>query len=105
MTEITITGAGGRMGTRLVALAHADKELKVVAAIERGDHPNLSRDAGELAGIGAIGIPIASDLHASPKVLIDFTVPESMRHWLKCCRDRGLAMVIGTTGLKQSDHA
>ena len=28
-----------------------------------------------------------------------------MRHWLKVCRDRGIAMVIGTTGLQPSDHA
>ena len=105
VTTLAITGAAGRMGSRLIALAHADDQLKVVAAIERGDHPNLARDAGELAGVGAIDVPVTSDLHATPKVLIDFTAPESMRHWLKCCRDRGVAMVIGTTGLKQSDHA
>ena len=28
-----------------------------------------------------------------------------MRHWLKTCRDRGIAMVIGTTGLKEKDSA
>jgi 4-hydroxy-tetrahydrodipicolinate reductase len=38
-------------------------------------------------------------------VLIDFTVPTAMRHWLKTCRDRGIAMVIGTTGLQDQDHA
>jgi 4-hydroxy-tetrahydrodipicolinate reductase len=105
MTNIAITGAAGRMGSRLVALAHADKDLKVVAAIERGDHPQLSRDAGEVAGVGAIKVLISADLEDSPRVLIDFTAPESMRHWLKCCRDRRIAMVIGTTGLKDSDHA
>src|SRR5258708_3827928 len=28
-----------------------------------------------------------------------------MRHWLRTCRDRGIAMVIGTTGLESADHA
>ena len=28
-----------------------------------------------------------------------------MRHWLKTCRDRHIAMVIGTTGLADPDHA
>ncbi len=28
-----------------------------------------------------------------------------MRHWLKTCRDRHIAMVIGTTGLSDADHA
>jgi 4-hydroxy-tetrahydrodipicolinate reductase len=38
-------------------------------------------------------------------VLIDFTVPAATRHWLKICRDRGIAMLIGTTGLQDEDHA
>jgi 4-hydroxy-tetrahydrodipicolinate reductase len=103
--DIAITGAAGRMGTRLVALAKEDRDLKVVGAIERGDHPQLARDAGEVAGVGAIGVPITSDLRPTPKVLIDFSAPASMRHWLKTCRDRGIAMLIGTTGLQDSDHA
>jgi len=37
--------------------------------------------------------------------MIDFTSPASLRHWLKTCRDRGIAMVIGTTGLAEQDHA
>jgi 4-hydroxy-tetrahydrodipicolinate reductase len=92
------------MGTRLVALAHQDGGFKVVGAIERGDHPQLSKDAGEIAAVGTIGTPITADLKATPKVLIDFTAPASMRHWLKTCRDRGIAMLIGTTGLQESDH-
>lgn len=105
MTSIAITGAAGRMGTRLVALARQAGTFQVVGAIERGDHPMLSRDAGEVAGIGNIGLPIASDLRASPQVLIDFTTPPSMRHWLKSCRDRGIAMLVGTTGLTDADQA
>src|SRR5439155_18409403 len=52
-----------------------------------------------------IAIPITFDLRPTPKVLIDFTVPPSMRHWLKTCRDRGIAMLIATTGLQDSDNA
>jgi 4-hydroxy-tetrahydrodipicolinate reductase len=58
-----------------------------------------------VAGVGAIGTLITYDLRPTPRVLIDFTVPASMRHWLKTCRDRGFAMLIGTTGLQDSDHA
>jgi 4-hydroxy-tetrahydrodipicolinate reductase len=92
------------MGMRLVALAKADPALQVSAAIERPDHPMQAHDAGEIAGVGKIGTPITFDLKPTPQVLIDFTVPASMRHWLKTCRDRGIAMVIGTTGLHQIDH-
>jgi 4-hydroxy-tetrahydrodipicolinate reductase len=103
--KIAITGACGRMGKRLIALSRADKSFQVVAAIDRPDCAEMARDAGEVAGIGSIGVPITFDLRPTPDVLIDFTVPAAMRHWLKTCRDREIAMVIGTTGLKDKDHA
>src|SRR4051794_8148062 len=105
MTTIAITGAAGRMGRRLIALAREAAVFQVVAAIERPDHPMQAADAGEAAGVGHIGVPITFDLRPTPQVLIDFTSPPSMRHWLKVCRDRGIAMLIGTTGLQSSDHA
>ena len=104
MTEIAIVGAAGRMGQRLVALAKEDAELKVVGAVDRGDHPMIGRDAGEVAQVGAMGVPLTVELKATPRVLIDFSAPVSMRQWLKVCRDRGIAMVVGTTGLHGTDH-
>ncbi|MGA2582371.1 MAG: 4-hydroxy-tetrahydrodipicolinate reductase [Tepidisphaeraceae bacterium] len=105
MIKLAITGASGRMGGRLIALARQDKTFEIVAAIERPDSPDIARDAGEIAGIGTMGLPVTSDLRPTPKVLIDFTTPPSMRHWLKTCHDRNIPMVIGTTGLKEKDHA
>src|SRR4051812_6906904 len=105
MTTLAITGAAGRMGQRLVALAKQAGDFEIVGAIERPDHEAQARDAGEVAGIGKIGVPVTQDLAPTPQVLIDFTVPASTRHWLKTCRDRGIALVIGTTGLQASDHA
>src|SRR5687768_12017803 len=105
LTSIAITGAAGRMGQRLVALARQAGDFEIVGAVERPEHDAQSRDAGEIAGIGPIGVPITFDLRPTPQVLIDFTAPASTRHWLKTCRDRGIAMLIGTTGLPASDHA
>src|SRR5438105_15346784 len=105
MLDIAITGAAGRMGQRLIALARQDGNFNIVAAIERPEHPAQAKDAGEVAGIGSIGVPITYDLKPTPQVLIDFTAPAGMRHWLKVCRDRGIAMIVGTTGLQEPDHA
>ncbi len=105
MTNIAITGSAGRMGLRLVALGHENPNTTVVAAVEKGDSPHIDRDAGEVAGVGKIGVPITSDLRADADVVIDFTVPAAMRHWLKVCRDKKIAMIVGTTGLTASDHA
>jgi len=104
MTTIAITGAAGRMGQRLIALAKQSGDFQVLGAIERPEHPMQARDAGEVAGIGTIGTPVTYDLKPTPQVLIDFTAPAAMRHWLKVCRDRGIGMVIGTTGLQSTDH-
>ena len=105
MTKLAITGACGRMGTRLVALSAQDKDFQLVAAIDRADSPQIAKDAGEAAGIGAIGVPVTFDLKPTPNVLIDFTSPAATRHWLKTCRDRGIALLIGTTGLQPTDQA
>jgi 4-hydroxy-tetrahydrodipicolinate reductase len=92
------------MGTRLVALAKAAGDFEILGAIERAGHPAIARDAGEVAGVGPIGLPIMNDLRAAPQVVIDFSSPESMRSWLKTCRERKIGMVIGTTGLGADDH-
>jgi 4-hydroxy-tetrahydrodipicolinate reductase len=105
MTTIAMTGATGRMGKRLVALARESGRFQVLAAITRPDSPHQGLDAGQVAGIGPIGLPVTFDLRPTPEVLIDFSCPTAMRHWLKVCRDRGIPMVIGTTGLHQVDHA
>lgn len=98
MTRVAINGAAGRMGRRLVALA-AEEGLKVVAAVESRGHELLGKDAGELAGIGPIGIEVADHLQTPADVVIDFSAPAATRQILQACRQQGLPLVIGTTGL------
>lgn len=93
------------MGQRLIALAREAGVFKVVGAIEKPDSPLVGRDAGEVAQVGPIGLAVSYDLKPTPEVMIDFSHPIATRHWLKVCRDRGIAMVIGTTGLHKVDHA
>ena len=60
--RLAIHGAAGRMGQRLIALASTDKSLKVVAALESPQHPRLGQDAGVIAGVGQLEVPLASVL-------------------------------------------
>ena len=105
MTKIAITGAAGRMGRRIAALAIEGEKHDVVSAMEWSGNEAIGRDVGELAGVGAFGLDLSETLVDEPDVLIDFTVPESTMHWLEVCRDRGISMVIGTTGLTESQLA
>jgi 4-hydroxy-tetrahydrodipicolinate reductase len=61
-THIAINGACGRMGQRLVALSREDPELKLVAAVDWPGHSAQGRDAGELAGVGPLSVPITAAL-------------------------------------------
>jgi len=105
MTKIAITGAGGRMGRRLAALAVESEQFDVVSALEAAGSDALGRDVGELAGVGAFGVKVTETLSDLPDVLIDFSLPEGTLHWLEVCGGHGVAMVIGTTGLTESQQA
>ncbi len=97
--RLAVTGAAGRMGRRLVALAHADDALTVAVATERAGHPQLGQDAGSIAGVGPLGVALSETLESPADVLIDFTTPAATAGWLDLCQQQGVAMVIGTTGL------
>ncbi|MGH7358095.1 MAG: hypothetical protein ACREJR_04695, partial [Candidatus Rokuibacteriota bacterium] len=55
VVELVVAGAAGRMGGRVIALARDAANLRVVGAFERPGHPDLGRDAGEVAGAGPLG--------------------------------------------------
>lgn len=105
MTRIAITGAGGRMGRRIAALAIESEVFDIASAMETPNHPDLGRDVGDLAGVGHFGLTVSEALVGDPEVLIDFSLPEGTMQYLPLCRQRGLAMVIGTTGLTESQSA
>ena len=51
-----------------------------MAALEAPGHPALSRDAGEVAGVGRLGVPITDDPESvlgPERILIEFSVPEA----------------------------
>ncbi len=104
-TSIAIHGAAGRMGRRLVALGHADEDLEVAAALEAAGHPDLGKDAGELAGMGEIGVPLTAELPRQVDTLIDFSTPAGTAAILPVCVERGLALVMATTGLSDPVQA
>ena len=75
---VAVNGAAGRMGQRIVALVHDDPALQLQAALEGADHPKLGADAGDVAGIGSVGVSIATELVDRVDVVIDFSVPEGL---------------------------
>lgn len=103
MTKIAITGAPGRMGRALIQAAHNFKqnEIEIAAAVHRPDSSFIGVDAGELAGIGNVGVPIVGSLNEVINdfdVLVDFTLIEPTLSHLDFCKQSNKGIVIGTTG-------
>jgi 4-hydroxy-tetrahydrodipicolinate reductase len=74
-------------------------------ALDRDGSPALGHDP---SSSGASGVIVTADLRAGlagADVLIDFTRPEATLAHLGCCRELGVAAVIGTTGFSQVQRA
>lgn len=107
MTRIAITGAAGRMGRSLIEACHATDGMTVAAALEHPESNLLGSDAGELVGIGALGVAVGADIRTvidDFDVLIDFTRPAATLENLAACRAGGKRMVIGTTGFSEAER-
>ncbi|MBA2815801.1 4-hydroxy-tetrahydrodipicolinate reductase [Candidatus Pantoea persica] len=106
--RIAIVGAPGRMGRYLIDATQQAEGVELVAALARPGASLVGSDAGELAGLGKIGILITDDLRSVINdfdVLVDFTRPEGTLHYLALCREHKKAMVIGTTGFDEAGKA
>ena len=108
MVRVGVCGAAGRMGKTILEVCHDNAGMSIGAATEHPDSPMLGIDAGNVAGIGELNVSIVSDISQVVDdfdVLIDFTFADATIANLKTCRAAGKRMVIGTTGLNESQQA
>ncbi len=108
MRRIAVMGAAGRMGKTLIEAVQLAPGAGLTAAVDRPDSTLVGADAGELAALGRIGVPLSGDVAKVAEefdVLIDFTHPTVTLKNLAFCRRAGKAMVIGTTGFSPEEKA
>ncbi|WP_341393768.1 4-hydroxy-tetrahydrodipicolinate reductase [Arthrobacter sp. G119Y2] len=82
MTEqlaVAVLGAGGRMGSEAVKAVEAAPDLKLVAALGRGDSLETLVSAGA-------------------QYVVDLTVPDSSEANVRFAVEHGMHAVVGTTG-------
>ncbi|HXX56798.1 MAG TPA: 4-hydroxy-tetrahydrodipicolinate reductase [Thermodesulfovibrionales bacterium] len=106
MTKIIVTGATGRMGSRIMALARDYHDLSLVGAVEREGHDHIGKDAGQIAGIGETGITLTDRLDeviGKADVIIDFTSPGATLRHVELAKEKKRAVVIGTTGFSKDE--
>jgi 4-hydroxy-tetrahydrodipicolinate reductase len=97
--RLAVVGASGRMGRAVVRLAH-EAGLEIACAVAAAD---VGRDAGELAGVGPVGVAVVDDpavlRAARADVVVDFSAPPATLALAPIAAAAGCALVSGTTGL------
>ncbi len=102
--RIVMNGALGRMGRRTLSLATGDPDIRITGAVDMGAPELLGKDAGEIIGLGTLGVPLAgklSDALAEADVVIDFSWPEAILGTAEICGRAGIPLVMGSTGLSR----
>lgn len=106
MIRILLNGAAGKMGRSMAAAIVKENDMRIAAAV---DVQCVGMDAGDLAGIGPLGVKVEEDLAAAigrreADVMLDFTNPQVIMKNLRIALSLGLPCVVGTTGLTPADR-
>jgi len=99
LTKVVVQGALGRMGREVVKAICHEPEMQLVGAIELQaiqDYLPLPDGSGD--------VPLSSNLDyiltsCHPEVLVDFTVAQATMPAVRLATQKGVNLVIGTTGL------
>ncbi|WCE94417.1 4-hydroxy-tetrahydrodipicolinate reductase [Acidithiobacillus ferriphilus] len=107
--RVGVTAVAGRMGRALVqAIVAHHPELQLAAAIGRSGAAYLGEDAGRLAGIQALGLPVSADLAGALvdlDALIEFGPVEAALAHVAACVEAAKPVVVGTTGFSVTQRA
>ncbi len=104
LIQLAVHGAAGRMGRRVVALAADDSAFEVVAAIDHPENRLLGQDAGDVAGVAHLDVPLSGSWPDAADVVIDFSLPTAIAGCVEACVKRKLPLVVATTGLDESQQ-
>jgi len=107
-TPIVVCGAAGRMGKTLIGLVAQNDATRLAGAVEVAGHPAIGKDAGEVAGVGHLGVAIGDDFAAvatADAVALDFTNAAAALEHLRTAAAHKSPIVIGSTGFTPPQQA
>jgi len=106
MIKTIVTGAAGRMGSKIISLISVMSDMQVIGAVEASGHPVIGRDIGQVVGTGKGKIVVSDNLNQyidQADVVIDFTNHEASLNYLKTASEHHCAIVIGSTGFSSDE--
>jgi len=107
LIPVVVNGAAGKMGKEVIKAIASSDDMMLVGAVDQNPAV-LGQDVGEVAGCGALEVPIMNDLegvlvlatqHKTQGVMVDFTHPDSVYENVRSAIAYGVRPVVGTTGL------
>lgn len=107
---VVVNGAAGKMGQEVVKAVSQAEDMMLIGAVDRNPKV-MGQDAGEIAGCGALEVPILNDLESTlvmatqqkiQGVMVDFTHPDSVYDNTRAAIAYGVRPVVGTTGLTEA---
>ena len=103
MIKVIISGASGRMSKLIAGLISQEKNVKIIAAIERKGHPDVGKKFSDVVGINSssLNCRITDNIKKAIEeadVIIEYTAPKCVLEHLHEAIKSKKAMVIGTTG-------
>ncbi len=112
MIKVAVTGAGGRISSKIIKAVLEQEDMELAAAIGSPDTPLEGKDVGEVTGVGNIGVPVSSAQKLAevlnekkPDVLVDFTIADAAVNTIKTAAECGVNVVVGTTGFSDEQIA
>jgi 4-hydroxy-tetrahydrodipicolinate reductase len=98
------------MGGTLVRLVRDAPGMTVVGGTERAGVSTVGLDVGLAAHLGPLEVQVVDSLTAAidagkPDVVIDFTTAEASSDHARICAERGIALVVGSTGFSPAATA
>jgi len=104
---VVVNGAAGKMGREVVKAVSQAEDMTLVGAVDRNTE-YMGEDVGEVAGCGALEVPLLNDLqgtlvmatqYSTQGVMVDFTHPDSVYENTRTAIAYGIRPVVGTSGL------
>lgn len=97
-----VTGVTGRMGQTLVRMVNEDPALTLVGGTERRGSPAVGPQSNAFPVMDDLGRAIDA---GRAQVVIDFTTAEASVEHARICAERGVALVVGSTGFSPDARA
>ena len=107
LIPVVVNGAAGKMGREVIKAIAKAEDMVLVGAVDKNKGLR-GKDIGEIAGCGALEIPLLDELESTlvmatqekqQGVMVDFTHPDSVYENTRAAIAYGVRPVIGTTGL------